>query len=211
MRIRGYLSKERFSMKQVAGLLAVVFVGVAVFSYAGVSIPYTFTVGTTAKASEVNANFQALANAMPAVKTTYLNEATITSTTGEQITSLQVTLPASGQVIVNATGVGCVKGHVQNHWSNSWLKISKTSGDTNLDSSFRYGTMGVGIQSNEPSYTNDWVCENSFSINDVFTESSTGPITYYLNGAHGTSADASTSFKVMAVSLTALYVPNTLQ
>lgn len=64
MRIRGYLSRERFSMRQVAGLLAVVFVGVAVFSYAGVSIPYTFTAGTNAKAGEVNANFQALANAI---------------------------------------------------------------------------------------------------------------------------------------------------
>lgn len=64
MKIRGYLSRERFSMRQVVGLLAVVFVGVAVFSYAGVSIPYTFTAGTTAKASEVNANFQALADAM---------------------------------------------------------------------------------------------------------------------------------------------------
>lgn len=214
MRIRGYLSRERFSMRQVAGLLAVVFTGIAVLSYAAVNIPYTFTAGTTAKASEVNANFQALANAMPAAKAAFLNEKVITSTIGEQITSLQVTLPASGQVIVNATGTACVKGHVQNHWSTSHFKISKTSGDVNVDSSFRYATGGIGIPPTEPSYptgADDYVCGAFFSINDVFTESSTGPITYYLNGAHGTSADASTFFKVIGVSLTAVYVPNSLQ
>lgn len=64
MGFRKYLSKDRFSLRQVAGMLTLVIVGVSVLAYAAVTIPYTFTSGTTAKSSEVNANFQALADAM---------------------------------------------------------------------------------------------------------------------------------------------------
>lgn len=212
MKIRGYLSKERFSMRQVAGLLTVVFTGIAVLSYAAVSIPYTFTAGTTAKASEVNANFQTLANALPAAKAAFLNEKVITSTTGEQVTSLQVTLPASGQVIVNATGNICIYGHAQGNWDNVVFKLSKTSGDLNFSSSLQYG-LGFNIPSTEPSYPttapDDDVCK-PFSINYVFTESTAGAITYYLNAARNAGTSTANSL-VKAVSFTALYVPNTLQ
>lgn len=62
MKLREYLSKERFYMKQVASLLAIVLTGIAVLAYAGVIIPTTFTAGATAKAcGEVNANFHSLA------------------------------------------------------------------------------------------------------------------------------------------------------
>lgn len=64
MRIRNYLSKKRFSTVQVVGMLIVVFLGITVLAYAAVSIPHNFTPNTTAKASEVNANFQALADAI---------------------------------------------------------------------------------------------------------------------------------------------------
>lgn len=53
--------KKRFSMTEVAGLLATVVVGVAIYAYAATTVPHTFTAGTTSVGSEVNANFAALA------------------------------------------------------------------------------------------------------------------------------------------------------
>ncbi len=55
-----YFRKKRFS----AGLLSVIFVWVAVSAHAQVTIPNTFTSGTTISSSQVNANFTALKNAV---------------------------------------------------------------------------------------------------------------------------------------------------
>lgn len=59
---RSYFRK-RFSMPEVVGLLTVVMASVGLYAYA-VTVPHTFTAGTTALASEVNANFQALEDAI---------------------------------------------------------------------------------------------------------------------------------------------------
>lgn len=60
-----YFSKDRFSLRQVVGMLTVVIIGGGVLAYATtVTIPNTFVSGTTAKASDVNANFTALADAI---------------------------------------------------------------------------------------------------------------------------------------------------
>lgn len=55
-------------MKQVVGLLTIVFIGIAVLAYAAVNIPNNFTPNTTAKASEVNANFNAVKTAIDALE-----------------------------------------------------------------------------------------------------------------------------------------------
>ncbi|MBI3609116.1 MAG: SUMF1/EgtB/PvdO family nonheme iron enzyme [Nitrospirae bacterium] len=57
------LFKKRFSMTEVVGLLTVVVMGVAIYAYA-VTVPNNFSPNTTAKSSEVNANFQALTDAI---------------------------------------------------------------------------------------------------------------------------------------------------
>lgn len=65
MEFKKHFSKKRFSLRQVIGMLTAVIVGGAALAYASsVTIPYTFTSGSTASSSEVNANFQALANAI---------------------------------------------------------------------------------------------------------------------------------------------------
>ena len=58
-----YFNKMRFTMRQVVGLLTIVFLGIAVIAYAA-SIPSTFSSGQTISSSAVNQNFQALADAI---------------------------------------------------------------------------------------------------------------------------------------------------
>ena len=72
---------------------------------ADVTVPNTFTSGTSISSSQVNANFSTLANAMPgAKKTVAQGYIAISSTTGASLVSLAVTPPADGQVIVIGTG-----------------------------------------------------------------------------------------------------------
>ena len=54
---------QGFTMRQVIGLLTIVFLGIAVIAYAA-SIPSTFSSGQTISSSAVNQNFQALADAI---------------------------------------------------------------------------------------------------------------------------------------------------
>jgi formylglycine-generating enzyme required for sulfatase activity len=55
---------KRFSMMEVAGLVSVLLVGIGLYAWAATTVPNTFTAGTIAKASEVNANFQAVTDAI---------------------------------------------------------------------------------------------------------------------------------------------------
>ncbi len=54
---------QGFTMRQVVGLLTIVFLGIAVISYA-VTIPNNFSNGQTISSGAVNQNFQALADAI---------------------------------------------------------------------------------------------------------------------------------------------------
>ncbi|MDI6801787.1 MAG: hypothetical protein QMD01_07050 [Thermodesulfovibrionales bacterium] len=201
MKIKQYFSKERFSMGQVVGLLAVIFIGITVLAYAAVNIPYTFTSGTTAKASEVNANFQALANSMPAVKTTYVATAeNITSTTGVQIHSIQVTSPSTGNVIISASGTVCIFNHTNGNTDNVMLKVSTISGDVSTSS---YEGLTAFTEPNTyPSHFQN-ACV-PFTIVRVFP-ASTSATTYYLN-ARVNSGITGGAY----ATLIAQYVPNTL-
>ncbi|MBI1820598.1 MAG: SUMF1/EgtB/PvdO family nonheme iron enzyme [Nitrospirae bacterium] len=63
------LFKRRFTLLEVVMLLAMVIVGAGIYAWAATTVPNIFTSGTTAKSSEVNANFSALATAIDAIKT----------------------------------------------------------------------------------------------------------------------------------------------
>lgn len=204
MKIRKYLSRKRFSMRQVVGLLMIVFLGVTVLAYAAVSIPHNFTPNTTAKASEVNANFQALANAMPAAWTTsslaeYDNNTSIYPN-GAQVLQLDVNLPSSGKVIVSASGSVCLKNHTVGSTDTVFLKISKTSGAFAGDGAFTHFRVDKAI----PTYTDGKECV-PLSMSWVFDEATAGATTYYLNMA----IDGLTppTGNVHQVTLSALYVP----
>lgn len=62
--------KKRFQMAGTIGLLVLACLSAAAAGYAQTTVPHTFTSGTTAKASEVNANFQALTNAINNIQLT---------------------------------------------------------------------------------------------------------------------------------------------
>lgn len=62
-------NKKRFTMRQVVGLLVIVFLGITVIAYAAVNIPYSFTSGNPIRASEMNDNFTAVKNAFDALET----------------------------------------------------------------------------------------------------------------------------------------------
>ncbi|MFZ3063854.1 MAG: hypothetical protein WA277_01035 [Nitrospirota bacterium] len=58
-----YFSKKSFTMRQVVGLLTVVFLGISVFTYAAVSFT-DFTTNTTISSSEMNTKLNALKDAV---------------------------------------------------------------------------------------------------------------------------------------------------
>lgn len=62
-----YFNKKRFTMRQVVGLLTVVFMGIAAAAYA-VNITYTFSSGNPIRASEMNQNFADVKNAIDALE-----------------------------------------------------------------------------------------------------------------------------------------------
>ena len=64
-----YFSKKRFTMRQVVGLLTFVFLGISVFTYAAVTLPYPdFVAGNPISSDQVDANFTALKTAVDALE-----------------------------------------------------------------------------------------------------------------------------------------------
>jgi len=62
-------NNKRYSLKQVVILLTIALSLATVLSYAAVTIPNTFTPGTTISSSQVNANFDAVKTAVDTVTT----------------------------------------------------------------------------------------------------------------------------------------------
>jgi len=198
--MKQYIAKKRFSVSQVVGLLALVFIGITVLAYATVNIPYTFTSGTTAKASEVNANFQALSAAMPAVKTTgltYMHDIYITSSTPVSIANINVNAPAPGQIIVFASGIAGIK-HTSSAETRLEMKLSDTANDLTH-------TEGLSIYVVSPTSTSGMTHLN---IVKAFAVPAVGSYTYYLNAALKEYGANDTG--IIDATLTALYVPNSL-
>lgn len=98
----GYFNQKRFTMRQVVGLLAVAFLGIAVIAYA-VTVPNTFTSGTPISSSQVNANFTALNNGLPQMWADTDDTFGGTPLTGSgQFTanSVSITVPSGGGFLI---------------------------------------------------------------------------------------------------------------
>ena len=208
MKLRAHFSKKVFSMGHVVTMLLISFVGIAVFSFAAVSVPHTFTAGTTAKADEVNANFQALANALPAVKSTgntYMADQFITSTGVTSPASVSVTVPAAGYVFVSASGAAGFKIHNNGASSKLYLKLS----DSNIDMTQGEGMSVCSLSTTIPSFNGDngqGSVAYPLNMTRVFPAPSAGTYTYYLNARLGSAGPTG----IVDITLNPLYVPSQL-
>ncbi|MBI3351259.1 MAG: hypothetical protein HY036_01630 [Nitrospirae bacterium] len=179
-------------------------VGIINYALGNVTIPNSFTNGTVADATQVNANFQALANAMPGVKIASVpDNSNITSVypAGTQLGSISVTIPAAGNVMVSSFGAICLNNHTNGLADMLWLKISKTSGAVTGGGS--YST--VAIPAELPTYGRS--C-GPLGGSYIFAETAAGTYTYYLNMA--TNTTGSLKGETLGTSLIAQYFPNTL-
>jgi len=205
-----YFFKKGSSLRQAVLFLVCAFIGIGVTFYAEVTIPNTFAAGNSLSSSAVNANFQALANVMPAAKSvTTAGPITISATNpappnpGSALQSLSVTLPAAGKVMIFASGSVCVTGHTSGNWDGAAFMISKTSGDVTGSRV----TQFYEIPDTEPSFPAATSVCKPFSSTRIYDETTTGPFTYYLNGIRQPNKS---TVEISAVTLTALYIPSTL-
>ena len=169
-------------------------------AHADVTLPNSFTAGLPAVASQVNANFTAVANQMPAVKTVEIGGGAAIPSTTSQMMQITVTTPAAGSVIVYASGsiyLNVASASAQ----TIRTKVSQTSADT---------TETPGIQFvRSPSITATGAAHLfPFSIVKVFPASA-GAHTYYLNMWHQ-SGSATGAASIDDTTLTAVFVPNAL-
>jgi hypothetical protein len=168
--------------------------------YAAVTIPNSFTAGSPAVASQVNDNFTAVANQMPAVKTVETGGGTAISSTTAAMMQINVTTPGAGSVVVYASGtvylnVSSASGQLIR------AKVSETSADT---------TETPGIQFiRSPSITSTGAAHAfPFSIVKVFPATA-GAHTYYLNMWHQVGS-ATGAAQIDDTTLTAVFIPNAL-
>ena len=96
-----YLNRKKCMVIQIGSVLTFVLLGIASTVYAGqVNVPYTFSPGTTISSSQVNDNFQALAQSMPGMKSVGWGGSVTLSTTWQNIASITVTPPADGMLLL---------------------------------------------------------------------------------------------------------------
>jgi hypothetical protein len=104
--------KSKLSFKMLIFIIAIV--GISAISYAfvlcetpiiNVTIPNTFTTGTTISSSAVNENFTALANQMPGVDWATISQTNITPSSTTTLASVNINAPCAGYVVVRFDGM----------------------------------------------------------------------------------------------------------
>jgi len=202
-----YFSKSRLSLRQVVILLTIIFLGIAVNSYADVTIPNTFTSGTTISSSQMNANFTAVANQMPAVKQTLPGPwITITSTASE-LTSISFTAPSNGYAMIFASGMMNVGTTTTSTIAYVCVDLDATSGYTGGCTPM--GGTNSAVRSDLPAgfpNTGNTGYAIPYSIIKVIPVTSGTTYHYYLNGL----ATGLTFASLFQPSMTVLFVPNLL-
>ena len=98
-------------------------------SYAAVTIPNTFSAGTPAVAAQVNDNFTAVGNQMPAVKQAPAYNWVMMTAVSGNLESITITPPGSGFVIVTATGTA-IYTYTTGTSAEICLDLGTVTGDT---------------------------------------------------------------------------------
>ncbi len=154
------------------GAIAAASIAVAFAGTTGVTIPHTFTAGTTISSGDMNGNFTAVATQMPGVKATTVAAApiAITPSSYANLASLTITAPTTGYVVLRfdgETNMGTLGDYL-------YLAASDVSNNTSSTA----GAMGQSsTYVNAPSTgTNIY---RSFSHTIVIPVTTTGSHTYY--------------------------------
>ena len=194
-----YFSKKRFTMRQVVGLLTVVFLGITVIAYAAVTVPNTFSSGTTISSGQVNANFTTLGNAMPAVKNNASTAScsVFASAVSANVLSLAVTPPADGYIILSADGMVEIGQTVA---ADNWIYfyLTTVSGGTSAHQVFHRTSTTAAMTWNA----------NSLHITNVFPVTGGATTTFYLTAMRDPSG--SNTIYTCYPGLTAIFVPTLL-
>lgn len=171
-------------------------------SYAAVTIPNSFTDGTPAVAAQVNANFSALANAMPAVKSVNTPHlAAVASTTGENIASITVTAPVDGQIVLDASGdIGINQTVAANNFVYTYLTTTSGGTSTTTKSFFALDTTGGAAN-------RSW---GNLHLTGVFPVTAGTPTTFYLTAGRDSSGVNIIFSGYGMARLTATFIPSVL-
>ncbi len=90
-----YFNDKKYTLKQLVIFLTIAFSLVTVISYAAVTIPNTFTSGTTISSSQMNANFDALKTAVDA-KQDRPTLGSFPTTSAGQVAWAHISCPSAG-------------------------------------------------------------------------------------------------------------------
>jgi hypothetical protein len=202
--------KNRFSLKLVVLMLTIAFVGISVNSYAititNVTIPNTFTSGTTISSSQVNANFTAIANQMPAVKQSLSGIWITIPAAADQLSSISFTAPGTGYAMIFATGsisldtAASTASYVCIDLADTSAYVGGCQPALGSDTAVRSFLPATFPDTGAGGY------DIPYSIIKVIPVTSGVTYTYYLNG-YATGMTAASLFQP---NMTVLFVPNLL-
>ena len=177
-----------------------------------VILPYTFSSGTTISSSQVNSNFQALAQSMPGLKSVPGSGNVTLSSGWQNLASITVTPPVDGILMFFASASGTITQGSKaggDSWGYSSMSICTTptsgtgggpgctggGGTLTLDTIFTTAVANYAPRITVPITT----------IGFVPVQKNT-PVTYYLTAAYTDSSSVG-SCVVNGSSLTALFIP----
>ena len=165
--------QKRFTPGQFLGALAALFLGLVAVAYA-VTLPNTFTAGTTISASQVNANFSALNNALPGIaRNGDSSQITVANAGNTNIINATITVPAAGYIVARAMALGQVTG---SPIGNILMSISTATGV--FGGVPNYALFGASDEVSSAVRWGDMVTERTFSV-------AAGTYTYYVVAQRG--------------------------
>ncbi|MBI5043168.1 MAG: hypothetical protein HZC10_04930 [Nitrospirae bacterium] len=174
-----------------------------VVAYAAVTVPNTFSSGTTISSSQVNANFTALGNAMPAVKTASLGASATLTGSYSNVGSLTVTAPTAGFVQLTATGMAEILGKTNAGYFFLYVGLTDTSSGIPAEGNFtRFYLTDTATPAAVTANYNI-----PYSVHSVFPVAA-GANTFYLVALE-TGSPSGGSGRLWYNRITAIFVPGT--
>lgn len=183
----------------IVGVLLTVFATSPTWA-GSLTIPNTFTSGTTARASEVNANFSAIETAVddndaritqntaaiPGIATANVTSSSTLPSSNTNVLSVTITAPDSGFVFVSASGMIQVSNHTTAGFSSVYVGVSNISATLSASDYTRlYLSSTVSNGSYEIPYAAHSVYPVSQGVNTFYLvareDGSTGTGVVYFN------------------------------